>query len=424
VYAGLATVDGDHLLAVYDPALCRIALELRRDGRTRLLRRKRIELPDTFRLAFVVCENQATILVDDGTGWVALLTEREKVASSLDLRRPETLARLRYAWGTGEPATDTGPGTTAATAAKARITDVRAGLFGMTGLRDLHLVQHADGTPYLREGLAYLTATCAGMGFFRQAHWGVFTVDLSRPDRLQQVGQLFFERDGVVLGDHAGQVVRDDEHDRWIVATSSWGDFDFDGVHVRHTTTTDDVLHGVHVLKTVRTPLPTTVSAWDPGLTRIDGTWHVAFVESPSQAPFDFHPALATASGIDWCDDLTLVGAANDLHQCEGPILTQVEGTWWLLASDGDHRHYPVYTLDMRRAGRLDAPYPTNIPHPQLVPLPDGDWLMLTFEGTQFEEPVLGYGAHGDVVVMRTICTSHTRPRSKHSPVVEPVETE
>lgn len=67
------------------------------------------------------------------------------------------------------------------------------------------------------------------------------------------------------------------------------------------------------------------------GRPRLDGTWQVAFVESPSQDPFDFHPALATTSSTDWFEDLTPVAAATDLHQCEGPILATVEGTTYLL---------------------------------------------------------------------------------------------
>ncbi len=55
----------------------------------------------------------------------------------------------------------------------------------------------------------------------------------------------------------------------------------------------------------------------------------------------------------------------------------------------------------MKRLGALDAPYGTNIPHPQIVKRPDGGYLMVTFNGTQYAENVLGYGGHGDVVVMR-----------------------
>ena len=391
VVAGLATQTDEHVLAVYDRSRGRVGIEVRRAGRTRLLRRRKIDLPAGFHLAFVLCENQVTVLADTGDGWKALLTERGRVAKAVDLRDPEILASHTYAWGARG---DSGSATLGA---------VHAGPFGMAGIRDPHLVQHGDGSPYVREGKVYLTATCAGLGFFQQTHWGVFTLDLVNPDRLEQVGQLFSLRDGLLLGDHAGQIVRDDDNDRWIVATSSWGDFSFDGVHVRHVVTTDDVLHGVHVLETERTELPTSVSSWDPGMTKIDGRWHVGFVESPSQDPFDFHPALAAAApGADWDEDLRLVGAATDLHQCEGPIITQVEGEWWFLASDGDKRHYPVFTMQMRRSGRLDAPYPTNIPHAQLLPLEDGSHLMITFDGTQFSKRVLGYGGHGDVIILRS----------------------
>jgi hypothetical protein len=387
---GLSTDGGDHLMGFYDSRDGRVGIELRNGGRTRVLRRRKVSLPSSFRLAVAVCENQVTVLADTGDGWQPLLTERDKVRAQVDLRDPATLAGHRYAWEhRGER-----PG---------NVTEVRWGLFGMTGLRDQHLVQHSDGTPYRRDGKVYFTATCAGLGFFQQAHWAVFTLDLARPERLEQVAQLFFRRDGLLLGDHAGQIVRDDDNDRWIVATSSWGDFDFDGVHVRHAVTTDDVLHGVHVLETTRTPLPTTVSSWDPGLTRIDGRWHLSFVESPSQEPFDFHPALAAGpEGAEWHEGLKLVGAATDLRHCEGPILAQVQGSWWFLASDGHARHYPVFDLHATRVGRLDAPYETNLPHPQLVPCEDGTFLIVTFDGTQFGEKVMGYGGHGDVLVMRS----------------------
>ena len=394
VLVGLATSNDEHLLAFYDPATRRAGIEVRRAGRTRTVRRKLVDVPASFRLAFVLCENQVTVLADTGEGWQPLLTERDRVAQVVDMRVPATLAAHSYAWGIRGPGEPSG------------LDAVRAGLFGMTGIRDQHLVQHSDGSPYLREGKAFFTATCAGLGFFQQAHWGVFSLDLADPTRLEQVAQLYSHRDGLLLGDHAGQIVRDDDEDRWIVATSSWGDFDFDGVHVRHVVTTDDVLRGVHVLETAAISLPTDVSSWDPGLTRIDGRWHVSFVESPSQDPFDFHPALAVgppgASGASWDEKLEAVGAATDLHQGEGPVIAEVDGEWWFLASDGDGRHYPVYDMGMRRVGRLDAPYETNIPHPQLVPLDDGGFLLVTFDGTQYAEKVMGYGGHGDVLIMRS----------------------
>jgi hypothetical protein len=127
VLAGLATASGDHVAATYDADRRRVAISVRRAGRVRLVRKKKVNLPTAFRFAFAVCENQVTALVDTGDGWQPLLTERDRVAALVDLRRPEVLGDFSYAWGSppAKPAT---------------LGDVRAGLFGMTGVRDPHLV--------------------------------------------------------------------------------------------------------------------------------------------------------------------------------------------------------------------------------------------------------------------------------------------
>ncbi|CAA9343625.1 MAG: hypothetical protein AVDCRST_MAG34-1097 [uncultured Nocardioidaceae bacterium] len=385
VAAGLATADDDHVLVRWSGAAGRLSLEVRRAGRTRVLRRRTVDLSGSFGLAFALCENQVTALVDTGDGWRPVLTERAKVAELVDLRNEQELSGYSYAWGV------TG----------AEVAEARAGVFGMTGLRDPHLVQHADGTPYEREGRIYLTWTCAGLGFFQQAHWTVWSLDPAAPQDMRLEAQLFTRREGLVLGDHAGQVIRDG--DRWLVATSSWGDFAPGSIHVRHCETTEDVLSGVHLLETEPTPLPTEHGTWDPAITRLEDIWYVGFVESPSQEPFDFHPALASSKATTWSDDLSGVAAATDLHQCEGPILTTVDDDTYLLASDGNERSYPVFDLTGRRIGRLDAPYPTNLPHPNLIPDPAGGWLLVTFEGSQFHEAVMGYGGHGDVIVMHSV---------------------
>jgi hypothetical protein len=79
-----------------------------------------------------------------------------------------------------------------------------------------------------------------------------------------------------------------------------------------------------------------------------------------------------------------------------------------VLASDGrdgrrgQRRGFPVFDLDLREVGALDAAYPTNIPWPGVVRLDDGGWLLVTFDGTPVGGPLTGYGTHGDLVVMRT----------------------
>ncbi|CAM3317380.1 hypothetical protein KIPE111705_01900 [Kibdelosporangium persicum] len=389
VVAGLAG-DGASVLGTLDAVAGRATIEVTVGGNTTVVKSADVRVPGAFRFAVVVNENAVTVLVDTtgtGTAWQPVLTERDGVRALIDLRVPAVLGKLDYAYG-GQGAVQIGR--------------VRAGYFGQAGVRDPHVVQHADGRPFIRDGKLYLTMTNAGLGFFQQAHWAVWTLDLADPTRLEQVAVLFFERDGVVLGDHAGQIVHDDRTGRFIVLMSSWGDFAFQGVHIRHTTTRADVLSGVHVLPTSRLALPTAVSSWDPALTRIDGRWRLAFVESEAQQPaFIFHPALAAGPrGADYADSLRLVGADTTVDQTEGTIIQRVGRDWYVLASDGDARQYPVYDLSMRKLGTLDAPYGTNIPHPMLLPV-GREWWMITFDGTQYAEPVLGYGGHGDLVVMR-----------------------
>jgi hypothetical protein len=55
----------------------------------------------------------------------------------------------------------------------------------------------------------------------------------------------------------------------------------------------------------------------------------------------------------------------------------------------------------MTEVGTLDAPYPTNLPWPTLAAV-DGGWVMATFDGRPAGGKLLGYGTHGDLVLMRS----------------------
>jgi hypothetical protein len=331
--------------------------------------------------------------VAKGAHWVPVVQHR--ITALLDLRNPVVLRQYHYGFGAG------GVGATVAMA------EVRAGYFGQAGIRDLHVISHSDGRPYIRNGKLYFTATHAGLSFFQAAHWGVWTLDLDEPRRVEQVATLFFERDGFVLGDHAGQIVADERDGGFHVAVSSWGDFAFRGVHVRYCRTFDDILSGAHVLKSAKMALPTDFSAWDPSMVRIGDRWYVGFVESPYQDPvrgFNFHPALARSDNGASLNRLSKIGADLSRDQTEGTILQKVGGRWYLLASDGADRRYRVYDLSMNLLGYLRAPYGSNIPHPQVVPIYDREQttcLLITFEGTQYHEKLLGYGTHGDLIIMR-----------------------
>lgn len=403
VLTGLVKDDGNYLMAWYNRAKRRAGIDLVADGAVHTLGTAEAEVAAPCRLAFSLTGTSAAALADDGAGFRPLL--RTKIADHLDMRRPATLAEYHNGFGVR------------ASSGTLTVTQVEAGYFGQTGVRDPHVVTHADGTPYIRDGKVYFTLTQAGLGFFETAHCGVWTLDLAGY-RTEQVGNLFFRRDGAdaVLGDHAVHVVLDEHGERWLVATSTWGDFSGQHVQVNQTSlpASTDMLHGVHVLDTAPLPLPVedlpseAVGQWDPHLVHLDNRWYVSFVNA--RAFFDFYPALARSEpGWDLAG-FSLVGADAGKNQTEGAVLQRVGGRWYVLASNGDRspapirQQYPVYDLSMKQVGTLPAPHPTNIPWPMVFPVPVSDdrtrWLMVTFEGTGYHPETLGYGTHGDLLVL------------------------
>jgi hypothetical protein len=268
--------------------------------------------------------------------------------------------------------------------------------FGQLGLRDLRVVTHADGTPYTDAGSVLLTATSAGPGGFSSGHCSVWALDPEALD-LEHRADLFVRRGGV-YGDHAAHLVRDG--DRWLLASSTWGDFDRDERPVRVTVaeSADDVTRGVHVLDGRPLALPTdgfrSVGAWDPHLVRTGDEWLVGFVSATRY--FRFHPVLAAGPSLD---ELS-VRAAGSGPETEGTTVARLDGEWRVLASDRRRRCYPVLDLDLREVGTLDAAYPTNIPWPTLVTL-DGQSLLVGFNGAAYGGRLVGYGSHGEVVIQR-----------------------
>lgn len=285
-----------------------------------------------------------------------------------------------------------------------------AGGFGQLGLRDVRLVTSADGSPHRVGGDLLLTATSAGPGFFDTAHTSVWALDPATL-HLEHRADLFFRRPDRpgVFGDHATHLVRDG--DEWLVATSTWGDFDRRrpdaSVAVTLARSGADLLTGRHVLDTAPLELPTTglrsVGVWDPHLVRTGEGWLVGYVSA--RRFFRFHPVLASGPALD---RLVLRGAAADRLATEGTTLLRLEEGWRVLASDGrdgragQRRRFPVFDLDLVEVGALDAPYPTNIPWPTLVREADG-WLMVAFNGAAYGGGLVGYGTHGDVVLMRGV---------------------
>lgn len=444
-------------------------------GSTQQFEQRLFEAP--FRFAFVANENRVIALVgspSDLGNWRPIIERdvffetRNAVPGPLDLRDESRLEPTPTALRNGFGARST-------EGSNILIDRVRAGYFGEAGIRDPHVVQYADGAPYIKNNKLYFTFTNAGLGFFEKAHWGVWTLDLSDYSRIEQVGNIFWRNadDPIVpptkvLGHHAGQIIRDEEGGQWIILVSSWGDFgpqggdrgnfgtvtypdgmDPDGPTAPYEPPVDilydeqplslNILRGVHVLEGKKhpvnnTPFPTE-GKWDPGLTRIDGVWYLPYVIALDLFS-DFQPALAKSRpGGTHLEAIEFVGADWEKRATEGSIIQKLGGEWRMFASCGDDEpaqfqgRYPIYFLDaanpdadeddreaaeagtgqrLQFDGYLDAPHPTNIPHPMIVPIPIRSggrartkYIMITFNGDQYYIERLGYGTHGDFYVMQ-----------------------
>ena len=481
VYAGLYRDELEYVHAYYDKDSQTVGLEARVNGvlynlgSTQQFEQRLFEAP--FRFAFVANESRVIALVgspSDLGNWRPIIERdlffetRNAVGGPLDLRDESRLEPSPTALRNGFGARST-------KGSSILIDRVRAGYFGEAGIRDPHVVQYADGSPYIENNKLYFTFNNAGLGFFEKAHWGVWTLDLSDYSKIEQVGNIFWRNvdsptvpPTKILGHHAGQIVRDEEEGRWIVLTSSWGDFgpqggdrgnfgtvtypdgqDPDGPTPPYEPPVDivydeqplslNILRGVHILDGKRhpvndTPFPTE-GKWDPGLTRIKGVWYLPYVIALDLFS-DFQPALAKSPvGGDHLAATEFVGADWGKRATEGPIIQKLGGEWRMFASCGDDEpaqfqgRYPIYFLEAanpeadetdRQAaedgmgqrlafdGYLDAPHPTNIPHPMIVPITTRSggrtrtkYIMITFNGDQYYIERLGYGTHGDFYVMQ-----------------------
>jgi hypothetical protein len=387
----LDLASGDvRLSGWYDAGSGRVGLEEVRGGRTsRHASRRHGRTPGPVtQVGLTLTGTHLTVLCREAGHWTA--RGRVDLAGRVDTRDEAWLAGLHSGH-------------------RGAVRRVRAGGFGQLGLRDPRLVTTADGTPVREGGALLLTASSAGPGFFDTAHTSAWSLDPAGW-RLRHRADLFFRRPDRpgVYGDHATHLVRDG--DAWLVATSTWGDFDLrrgrGTVDVTLARSRADLLSGRHVLDTEPLALPTTgfgsVGVWDPHLVRTDEGWLVGYVSA--RRFFEFHPVLAQGPSLD---RLTLRAAATDRLATEGTTLLRLDDGWRVLASDGrdggpgQRRRFPVFDLDLAEVGELDAPYPTNIPWPTLARDGEG-WVMVSFNGAEYGGELTGYGTHGTLVLMRS----------------------
>lgn len=156
VFAGLYKDPDNFVHAFYNHRNKIAGFDVVSNGQTFGLGVERADLQAPFRFAFVANENEVTALVSTGRndeGWQPLVKRNVQDARRdglpvLDLRDTQTLAE--YKNGFGARANEGGT---------IVFDRVRAGYFGEAGLRDPHLVQYADGSPYIKDSKLFFTFT-------------------------------------------------------------------------------------------------------------------------------------------------------------------------------------------------------------------------------------------------------------------------
>ena len=296
------------------------------------------------------------------------------------------------------------------------MTSWRPGTFGQLGLRDV-TARHPRGRDAGRgRRAAAPDHDPRGTGLRRhRAHRGVWSYD---PATLTcgRRRRLYFRRGGLVLGDHATHLVRDG--DRWLVATSTWGDFERRSVAVTLAESTADLLEGEHVLDARR------AGAADSRTAR------------PSRRELGPAPGAdrrPLARRVRDRAEVLLVPPGPGPRRRAGPPGRLRAGR----GGHGPDRHRGHHAgADRRRvaacsratapttrhrAGRVtrsstcrwqDRRARRAVPHEH--PVADTGrtcrrLVLLTFDGTPYGGELPGYGTHGDLIVLRT---GHTHAAS------------
>ena len=251
----------------------------------------------------------------------------------------------------------------------------------MTGLR----ARTWSSTPTARRTTAtaacYLTRTCAGLRLL-PAGALVASGPSTRPTPhdMRLESQRFSRRDGLALDDHAGQLVRDG--DRWLVCHQPGRLPGPARIHVRHTSSHPTTCsRACTSSRPSAPPLPTALRA--PG-TRpspaLAGRWHVTFVESPSPAAFPVSSGPRQHAAVThWSDGLEPTWRRTTCGGARARAGLPSRGPPGCRSPPTAGTGLPSSTSPAT-PGRRDAPYPTSIPHPQLVPDPAGGWLVITFD--------------------------------------------
>lgn len=348
-----------------------------------------------FRLGFGYMQNATAMYVDSGAGW-AYVTGGD-TGAALNLNTPTTLNNLRAGFILAS-----------ATSTTWKFNKLRSGRFGAVGFRDPTLMTNKDGTPYVRDGKAYVTAsttlaytTNTGGG---ATHNSIHEIDLTTMS-MEIVGVFYNVRSSAFRYDLNLHIVDNGDGTQELF-WATWGDSaSSGGIRVVHSSFTGSYQFGTRVMVAMPTylslpGLPSAASGSYDGMAAWDGNqWRLVYAVVNVSNAFsnNFWPAQATSPDlITW----TLVGADTGNLGYEGTKILNISGQFWATAGGplSGTKVARVYNNLMVYQGDLPATFITGTssdtrPHAMIFPYEDNQY-MITFDDTRWNSVDFTWGKY------------------------------
>lgn len=344
----------------------------------------------SFRLGFGMVGTKAAVYLDAGSGWLYVTGADLGVAS---FSTPASLTGWRAGFCMAS--------TNASTWKYYRLRSTR---FGAVGFRDPTLMTNRDGTPYVSNGKAYLTAStnlvAAGGEYSRQT---MHELDLSSM-QIRVCGVFYVLRDGSFSPDINLHIV-DAGNGTQDLFWATWGTGPFSGgaLQVVHSTFTGSAQFGVLLLSSwtplsLPTPGGSHSGAYDPMLSFREDTWTAAYsiVADTTNFGGGFWPGRAVSSDLSvWSSVASDPSGANTF---EGTKLYRAAEVTWELAGgpQGAGNKARIYNESVTYQGDLTATFNGGTdtqPHPMIFNYGDYAWL-ITFDNARTDGVQFSWGRY------------------------------
>lgn len=293
--------------------------------------------PASAKIALSLIMNSASVWVDSGSGWSCLVTHQIPTAK-VDLKSLDL---------TGWKASFT-------VAASASVTwvfdNLKSGIFGGVGIRDMTLVTNSEGDPLEFSGKYRFTATSTcpvGTGY--NSVWEYDPDDYS----IAMIGAILTNRGGSRYNDLNAHIVQNDDS-TYRVVNASWGN-GFGGIiqchhknNVGDITTGEAYINSPDMLTLPLIPGTGSGGSYDPYLVYDVDRWLLAYavVSRTDFVGENFYIAAAETSDFS---TFTGIGSDPTRTKVEGPKVCKSNGQMFIYG--GGRGDQPAYDTDMNYVG-------------------------------------------------------------------------